>query len=795
MIKIIIHLLTRYMGWFFDHFQIQWDQKLLEDAFKKGPVIFCFSNGGMIESFILRRILLKSGFPELGSSQASSTTALQFIHDLTNNRPVLIWVGEGEPRSAEEETWSERFLNIVQKHPKLHGNVTVIPLLLLWQRAPDLGKRSLRRIFFGSRVNPNLIAKILMMVRRNSSAMIRNAPPVTIQEFFGSSQHHRNPARALRRKIVISIIEERKVLLGPMYYTPAFVRDAIFQDKDLRSLIERLAQEEAVPAADVYHRAGNLLSEIASQQNYYLLEVLFRFFNWYWQKKFRNIYVNDDQLTKIRELNKSKPVVFIPCHRTHLDYLLICYVLLSRKMASPHIAAGINLNFWPVGRILRLAGAYYIRRSFRGDRLYGDILRRYVKFLFDRGFTQLFFIEGGRSRTGKLLSPKYGMIKMFVEAYKNSVHDDLLFVPVAITYDQIPEQDSYQKEALGQKKKSESVTSLLGARKAMKKNLGSCYVFFGDPVSIKESRQHLGDYDGMNPDNRLTFIQKLSFRILHRINRKVVITPTGLVGIVLLRNDKTALSREELIKECQLLLNYCLLPKALQEVPVADNLLHAPKETLEQAIDQLLSANGLKEQDGLLTANTSKILTLSLSKNNIIHHFLVPGIASLTRLFHPNSKEQAFEEALILRDRLKFEFFFSRTEKFQTEFNQEWKTLEDSNLLSESAGYFLRSPLRFLFESYRLVFSEVAKIKEHVPEDDFINLIRVSGRQSLLKGEIQCTEALSDFYYKNAISLAENLGLIERQLMDGRKYSYVVKAQTQQIQEELDRFNHWEKNS
>lgn len=160
MYKFLLKILTKYAGFFFDHFHINWDTEALKKAFNEGPVIFCFTQGGLIESFILRRLLLKSHFPELGASQASGTNSKLFIDCINQKKPILLFLGESETRNSESETWSERFFATLTKNHNLPSNITVIPLLLIWQKVPENTGRKIRKFIFGSRLNPNIFCEI-----------------------------------------------------------------------------------------------------------------------------------------------------------------------------------------------------------------------------------------------------------------------------------------------------------------------------------------------------------------------------------------------------------------------------------------------------------------------------------------------------------------------------------------------------------------------------------------------------------------------------------------------------------
>src|SRR5437763_3680148 len=193
-----------------------------------------------------------------------------------------------------------------------------------------------------------------------------------------------------------------------------------------------------------------------------LLEAIF---NRIWPRVFTALEIVG--LENVIECVKEHPVVLVPCHRSHFDYLILSYIFHLNYLSPPHIAAGDNLSFWPMGPLFRGAGAFFIRRSFEDDELYKMVFRKYLTFLIREGYTQEFFIEGGRSRTGKILTPKLGMLSAILGAFVDGVRHDLYLVPVSIHYGRVVEEEAYKRELVGADKEKESIWSLLKARRLL----------------------------------------------------------------------------------------------------------------------------------------------------------------------------------------------------------------------------------------------------------------------------------------------------------------------------------------
>src|SRR5206468_3970005 len=240
------------------------------------------------------------------------------------------------------------------------------------------------------------------------------------------------------------------------------------------------------------------------------------------------------------------PVVLVPCHRSHFDYLILSYIFHTNYLSPPHIAAGINLSFWPMGPLFRGAGAFFIRRTFEDNELYKMVFRKYLTFLIREGYTQEFFIEGGRTRTGKILTPKLGMLSTILNAFVQGVRRDLYFVPISIHYGRIPEEEAYKREVAAEEKQRESLWALLRARSVLKRRYGTVYVSYADPISLNAvlgpARERfaagLGDPEGEEEKRR--FIQRLGFRLLRAVNDAAVAGATAVSATALLGAPRAA---------------------------------------------------------------------------------------------------------------------------------------------------------------------------------------------------------------------------------------------------------------
>ncbi|MCJ7830257.1 MAG: glycerol-3-phosphate acyltransferase, partial [Desulfobacterales bacterium] len=202
---------------------------------------------------------------------------------------------------------------------------------------------------------------------------------------------------------------------------------------------------------------------------------------WVIKSMFDGVMVNDEMLARLKTMSLRGPLILVPCHKSHMDYLILSYVLYQNNLPCPLVAAGTNLSFWPIGPLFRGGGAFFIRRSFRGAVLYSKVFTEYIEKLLEEGFNIEFFIEGGRSRTGKLIMPKLGLLSILLNGMKSGACEDLIFAPIYIGYDQVLEDSAYLEELEGGQKKPESFWQGLKARKFLKKRYGKIYLQFQEP--------------------------------------------------------------------------------------------------------------------------------------------------------------------------------------------------------------------------------------------------------------------------------------------------------------------------
>ena len=674
--------------------------------------------------------------------------------------------------------------------------IHIVPVVMLYGKGPRRQQKSLIDVFFGDQENPGFFRKIVSLFRNRKHTLIELADPVNLQDVLANVPEEVSTkvdlAFNLRQKLIEEIDLHRKAILGPIFRSKLELKEIILRHPRLEKYMQRVAKSRELELWKVRKMADGYLEEIAAEYSISLILLSYSILSWTWDNIFDGIEVDMESLERVKATAKEKTLVYVPCHKSHIDYLILSYVLFENNLNTPLVAAGKNLAFWPIGPIFRKCGAFFIRRTFKGAKFYSEVFSMYVKVLVQLGHNIEFFIEGGRSRTGKLVLPKLGLLAILIQAIEEGFCDDLAFVPVSISYDRIIEEEAYLKEISGGTKEAENVGQLVRARRFLKKRYGRVYVHFAEPISFKkyiESQNYkLGE---MPSKQRHAMYRDFAYRIISSINRVSLVTPFALVSAAFLTKPSRGILRSQFWKIVQIYYDYFNIMGVRMsntltnlERAVVDTLAHLEKSKL---IEKLKVDDEL-EDDPVYTIEDNKRLHLEYYKNNIIH-FLLPAsyvaTSILTRKSFTVSSQDIYDDFMFFRDLFKYEFVFDADHpvEYQIRENLEaFAMLGFMRIQNQATGTYrlsskglygitcFSSLIREYFESYWIVLKSIRYLKKKpYSEKEFLKKINSLG-QKLFKLElIERYEAISKLNFQNALKYYTEKKLIQKFTPEDKK--------------------------
>ncbi|HEV7863119.1 MAG TPA: glycerol-3-phosphate 1-O-acyltransferase [Acidimicrobiia bacterium] len=557
---------------------------------------------------------------------------------------------------------------------------------------------------------------------------------------------------------------------------PALVVAEIAAGADFRGSLERLAAETGHPLADLDREARAALGEMVAVQSHFALGAMDRLARF--ALRAYDIEFDTVALDGLRALNRRHALVFLPSHTSYLDPFILRGGLGRAGLPVNHVLGGINVSFWPLGPLLRRSGVVFIRRSVKDDAVYKLALRQYLGYLVERRYNLEWYLEGGRSRTGKLRPPRLGVLSYLVDAFGERGVDDVLLVPVSIAYDQLAEVSAMAAEEHGAEKKPESLAWMLRYIRSQGQRLGKAYVNLGEPISLRQARGE----KNTAPDKAL--VGKIAFEVLHRINRVTPVTPTSLLTLALLGLGDRALTPAEIRAVLDPLLDYV----DVRKLPQAGTLDLATPGALGPALEALVRSKVVTRFAGgvepVYAIGENQHLVAAYSRNRIIHFFVTRAITELVLLHlirrpvgEPGEGDlgaRAWAEALRLRDLLKYEFFFAAKPEFAEELRAELAILDPdwerrasdpgaiAAGLAELPLLLGHRVLGSFLEAYMVVADRlVAHPPGPVDERSFLDECIGVGRQYRLQQRIHSAESISKELFRNALSLAAGRGLLD----------------------------------
>ena len=654
--------------------------------------------------------------------------------------------------------------------------VALVPVMVVWDRGPE-SPTALRHFFLGRRDAPGWLGRLVNLVWRSREAFVHVGRPVDLAAIRDRIDAPDRPV-ALRRMLQGALRREDKLVRGPRLLPNDTMRSLVLDNPPMRELAIEEAKATGTSPEAVRAEMVRQYDRIAARFSWTVIRALHILLQPLWTKVFSGVDVREEDLDRIRTAMRDGTPILMPCHKSHFDYILITWVMYHHHLIVPHIVAGMNLAVRPVDRILRGCGAFFIERRFTGQRLFPAVFGRYLRELVRQEYPVEFFIEGGRTRSGKLLSPRVGVLGMVLDAAElRAKGREVTLLPIALAYEQVAEEGVYAAELGGQPKRRETLMELLRARSVLRRRFGRVYLRVGRPIAcsdLVDETDERAAWSERPRHARKELLQRVGESVVHRIGEAMVLLPTSLVALGLLAHHRRGLTDAVLRARCQRFLAFLRRCEVVESASLA----HV-EQSITQALDRFVREGRVDslDHDGarVWSVRPEQRITLDFYKNQMLHHFAnALLVAAAVRALPPapfqDSDVRPHVVTLIWLFRREFAFDPDRdatqlcTEGLQALADHGALTLDDDGTWSVADGVRMgemHALVRPLLEAYVLVARGLSR-GEPEPRDTLIDRLQQDGPARLAAGELTRPEALSRVTLKNAVDVMVEDGTAER---------------------------------
>ena len=677
---------------------------------------------------------------------------------------------------------------LIELQKSTDRSVYVVPQLMFFSKKSHRASPTVIDILFGPEDKPGNIRRLFALFKNPGNVFFELSEPVNLKTYLQDDSIQNQPlvyqSLMLRRNLLVQLNRHRQTITGPVRKTRQELKESILTSSRFQQFMDTYSKNRELPIQDVRKKADAYIEEIAAGYNPAFIKIYSAIVGWIIRTIFDGVTINNNALNKIKRLSLKGPLILIPCHKSHIDYLILSYLLYHNNMPVPLVAAGKNLSFWPMGPLFRSGGAFFIRRSFRGAVLYSKVFAEYIHKLLEEGYNIEQFIEGGRSRTGKLLMPKLGLLSILLNAYKNGACEDMIIVPIYIGYDRVLEEKSYLHELEGGQKEPENLLGVIKARKFLKRRYGKIYIEFNEPILMNELVEKFGTpLVEMKPKEQNALCRNLGYRIINSINRATVVTSYGLVACAILNCSRDRFSYDQMMSIIETYLNYL----TMQNAKLADTLVLDHVHAIQHALDAYVQSKFVeplsKDKDTPYSERSYKVSVarrpyLEYYKNSCIAFFIPAAFTAMAIL-----EKDAFQfSASDLHSDYKFlQNFFKFEFAYDVDLTPEYyvrktikafiddailiphQTIPDTYNVTASGLRKLKLFSIFLktyFESYKIVLKFLKNNSQNpTGAKDRLKKIETSANRMYKREEIEHPEALSKVSYQNAVDFFTSKGI------------------------------------
>ncbi|MHA7879367.1 MAG: glycerol-3-phosphate 1-O-acyltransferase PlsB [Saccharospirillum sp.] len=586
------------------------------------PIIYVLEQQSTADAMVLDRICRRQNLPDLRPRQ--------LLPDLEKKRPLLSIHPRPSVLQRRKTTITpliQALLEHLQSHPE--EDILLVPVALYWGRAASRTQpQSLLKALLSS--NWRLVGrfkKLLTILFNGRSTYFEFNEPVSLRQLIENEPNPGHAARKVARVLRVHFRRVRTTVIGPDLSHRRLLIGQLLNAEPVRKAIDQHARSKGVSRDKTIKLAQKHANEIAADVSYSVIRALDVLLTRLWNKIYNGVVISG--IDRVKRLAGDHEIVYVPCHRSHIDYLLLSYSLYHEGLNVPHIAAGDNLNMPVVGGILRRGGAFFIRRRFGGDKLYTAVFNEYMHSVFSRGYPVEYFIEGGRSRTGRMRTPSTGTLAMTVRSHLRDASRPIVFIPVYIGYEKVFEGRSYLSELQGKEKKKENLFDLVKTVRRLK-NYGRVYLNFGTPLPLAEVIERyeprwreLATGADERPSWLVPAVDDLAHRIVTRVNAAAALNPINLIALTLLSTAHQAIEGNLLKGQLTLLYRLRTDCPYSPDVTLPDG---EPNDWIDYALSMGVLRHIPQKLGDIYGLDSQNAVLLSWYRNNIQHLYALPAL-------------------------------------------------------------------------------------------------------------------------------------------------------------------------
>ncbi|MFN3714998.1 MAG: glycerol-3-phosphate 1-O-acyltransferase PlsB [Alcanivoracaceae bacterium] len=589
------------------------------------PVVYVLRDAAMSDMLVVERETQRMKLPSPLAAVDFGNQHLRRRSFAIYRRPVF-----GRERVSASPQRLENLVAALRTDPTL--DVQLVPVSVFWGRRPEKENSLWKIVFSDNWSSPGFLKKMIIVLTQGRQLLIQFSQPMSLRQLVDESDDNQRVSRKAQRILRVHFRRQQEAIIGPDLSHRRTLVNSLVDSAQVRAAVESTAREENTSEDKIRARARNYAREIAADYSYTVIRFLEVLLNWVWNRLYAGIRLYN--IDKLRQVARDHEVVYVPCHRSHIDYLLLSFVVYRNNLVPPHIAAGINLNMPVVGSVLRRGGAFFMRRSFKGNPLYAAVFNEYLHTIITKGFSIEYFVEGGRSRSGRMLQPKTGMLAMTMRSFLRDANKPVAFVPVYIGYEKVIEARSYIGEMHGAQKKKESLFGLITSSVSLlRSHFGEVHVNFGEPLALSDflDQQHPGwrqdgDIGDSSPEWFKQSVSRLGDEVVTRINSAAVANPVNLLSLAVLATPKHTMDEEQLRRQLALYLTLLQDARFAPDTAIAE---HEPEAIIRYGIEHEFIRRIEHPLGSLVATDPITALQMTYIRNNSLHLFILPGLISV----------------------------------------------------------------------------------------------------------------------------------------------------------------------